>query len=171
MTTAEEIIKFFGMRPLEREGGYYVQTYRASEKIPHASLPVRYTGERTFATAILYLLTPDTVSNLHRLISDEVWHFYFGDSVTMLNLYPDSSSKVIDLGSDMTKGQCVQVTVPKGTWQGAFLKHGGKFALMGTTMAPGFELDDFELAKRAELLELYPNRRDLILRLTKQQQK
>jgi predicted cupin superfamily sugar epimerase len=170
MTTAQEIIEFFKMRPLEKEGGYYVQTYQASEKIPHVSLPVRYTGERTFATAILYLLTPDTCSSLHRLTSDEVWHFYLGDSVTMLQLYPDGSSDVIDLGPDITKSQCVQVTVPKSTWQGTFLKHGGSFALMGTTTAPGFELDDFELAKRAELLELYPSRRDLILRLTKKQQ-
>ncbi len=170
MTTAQEIIEFFKMRPLEKEGGYYIETYRAPEKIAQAALPVRYTGERTFVTAILYLLTPDTCSSLHRLTSDEIWHFYLGDSITMLQLHPDGSSNVIDLGPDITKGQRVQVTVPKDTWQGTFLKHGGKLALMGTTTAPGFELDDFELAKRAELLELYPSRRDLILRLTKEQQ-
>jgi predicted cupin superfamily sugar epimerase len=170
MTTAQEIIEFFKMRPLEKEGGYYVQTYRASEKIPHASLPVRYTGERTFATAILYLLTPDTCSSLHRLTSDEVWHFYLGDSVTMLNLHPDGSSAVIDLGPDITKGQRVQVTVPKDTWQGAFLKHGGGFALMGTTTTPGFESDDFKLGRRDELLEQYPSRRDLIEKLTIKQE-
>jgi predicted cupin superfamily sugar epimerase len=170
MITAQEIIEFFKMRPLEKEGGYYIETYRASEKIAPPALPVRYTGERTFATAILYLLTPDTCSSLHRLTSDEVWHFYLGDSVTMLQLHPDGSSDVIDLGPDITKGQRVQVTVPKDTWQGAFLKHGGKFALMGTTTAPGFESDDFELAKRHELLEQYPSRRDLILRLTREPQ-
>lgn len=155
------------MRPLEKEGGYYIETYRASEKIAQTVLPVRYTSERTFATAILYLLTPDTCSSLHRLASDEVWHFYLGDSVTMLQLHPDGSSDVMDLGPDITKGQRVQVTVPKDTWQGAFLKHGGKFALMGTTTAPGFESDDFELGRRAELLEQYPSRNDLIEKLTK----
>ncbi|MHC4913459.1 MAG: cupin domain-containing protein [Planctomycetota bacterium] len=170
MTNVEEIIKFFGMRPLEKEGGYYIETYRASEKIAQAALPVRYTGERTFATAILYLLTPDTCSSLHRLTSDEVWHFYLGDSVTMLQLHPDGSSDVIDLGSDIAKGQRVQVTVPKDTWQGAFLKHGGKFALMGTTTAPGFESDDFELGQRHELLEQYPSRRDLVEKVTKKQE-
>lgn len=170
MITAQQIIELFKMRPLEKEGGYYIQTYRASEKITQAALPVRYTGERTFATAILYLLTSGTVSCLHRLTSDEVWHFYLGDSVTMLQLYPDGSSNVMDLGPDITKGQCVQVTVPKNTWQGAFLKHGSSFALMGTTTAPGFESDDFELAKRQELLEQYPGRRDLIEKLTKEQE-
>ncbi|UCF43326.1 MAG: cupin domain-containing protein [Planctomycetota bacterium] len=168
MTTAQEIIEFFNMRPLEKEGGYYIETYRAPEKITRLGLPVRYTGERAFATAILYLLTPDTCSSLHRLTSDEVWHFYLGDSVTMLQLHPDGSSNVVDLGSDITKGQRVQVTAPKDTWQGAFLKHGGKFALMGTTTAPGFEFDDFELGRREKLLEQYANRRDLILKLTKQ---
>jgi len=156
------------MRPLEKEGGYYVETYRASENITRDALPVRYTGERAFATAILYLLTPDTCSSLHRLTTDEIWHFYLGHSVTMLQLHPDGSSDVIDLGPDVTRGHHVQVTVPKDTWQGAFLKHGGRFALMGTTTAPGFEFDDFELARRPELLEQYPNRRDLIVKLTKQ---
>ena len=169
MTTAQEIIEFFRMRPLEKEGGYYVETYRATEKITPLGLPVRYTGERAFATAILYLLTPDTVSRLHKLTSDEVWHFYLGDSVTMLQLHPDGSSEVIDLGPDVTKGHQVQVTVPKDTWQGAFLKHKGKFALMGTTTAPGFEFDDFELGRLEELLDQYPSRRNLILKLTKQQ--
>jgi predicted cupin superfamily sugar epimerase len=88
----------------------------------------------------------------------------------MLQLHPDGSSDVMDLGPDITKGECVQVTVPKYTWQGAFLKHGGNFALMGTTTAPSFESDDFELAQRTELLEQYPGRRDLIEKLTKQQQ-
>jgi predicted cupin superfamily sugar epimerase len=169
MTTAQELIRLFKMRPLEKEGGYYVQTYQAPEKIAQSGLPVRYAGERAFATAILYLLTPDTCSNLHRLTSDEIWHFYLGDSVTMLQLHPDGSSDVIDLGPDVTGGCRIQVTVPKGTWQGAFLKHKGSFALMGMTTAPGFEFDDFELGRREELLELYPNRRDLILKLTKQQ--
>lgn len=157
------------MRPLEKEGGYYVETYRSTEKTIPLLLPVRYTGERAFATAILYLLTPDTCSRLHKLTSDEIWHFYLGDSVTMLQLHPDGSSDVIDLGPDVTKDHQVQVTVPKDTWQGAFLKHKGEFALMGTTTAPGFEFDDFDLGRREQLLEQYPSRRDLILKLTKQQ--
>ena len=164
--TAEQIIEFFQMKPLPYEGGYYVETYRCEEKTAQAALPARYTGERNFSTAILYLLTPDMFSALHRLRSDEIFHFYLGDPVTMLQLHSNGSSEVITLGQDIFNDQRVQVTVPKNSWQGCFLNKGGKFALMGTTIAPGFELADFELAKREELLRQYPNQRDVILKLT-----
>jgi predicted cupin superfamily sugar epimerase len=173
MVTAKQIIKFFGMRPLTDEGGYYVETYRALEKITPAALrkeslglPVRYTSERNFATAILYLLTPDTFSSLHRLAGDEIYHFYLGSPVTMLQLHPDGSSEVITLGQDILNGQCVQTVVPQSAWQGCFLSEGGEFALMGCTVTPGFEFNDLEPGRREELLEQYPDRRDLILKLT-----
>ncbi|MEE9370912.1 MAG: cupin domain-containing protein [Sedimentisphaerales bacterium] len=168
MITAEEIIEFFAMKPLPAEGGYYVETYRAKEKIAQAALPDRFVGKRNFSTAILYLLTPDTFSTLHRLKSDEVFHFYLGDPVTMLQLHPDGSSEVITLGQDILNGHHIQATVPRDTWQGAFLNRGGNFALLGTTMAPGFESDDFELAGQEELLKQYPDQRKLILKLTQQ---
>jgi len=168
MITPEQIIEFFGMRPLPREGGFYVETYRTKEKIAQTALPDRFTGERNFATAILYLLTPDTFSSLHKLAGDEIYHFYLGDAVTMLQFHPDGSSEVIDLGPDIMNGQHVQVTVPGDTWQGAFLKQGGKFALMGTTIAPGFEFDDYQPGRRQVLLEQCPDQRDLILKLTQQ---
>jgi len=155
------------MKPLAGEGGYYVQTYRAKEKIHPAALPAGYTGERNFCTAILYLLTPDTFSALHRLSSDEIFHFYLGQPVTMLQLHPDGSSEVIYLGHDITNGRRVQVTVPQGTWQGCCLCEGAKFALMGTTVSPGFEFADYEQADRENLLEQYPRQKELIMRLTK----
>jgi predicted cupin superfamily sugar epimerase len=167
MLTAEQLIRFFAMKPLPHEGGYYVETYRASEKIGPQALPPRYAGDRSFGTSILYLLTPATFSALHRLKSDEVFHFYLGDPVTMLRLHPDGTSEIITLGHDILNGQRIQLTVPAGTWQGGFLNEGSRFALMGTTVAPGFESADFELAARAELLEQYPDQRDLILRLTR----
>ncbi|MHC4482006.1 MAG: cupin domain-containing protein [Planctomycetota bacterium] len=169
VVTAEQIIRFFAMKPLPGEGGYYVETYRASEKISEVALPARYTGERNFCTAILYLLTPDTFSALHRLKSDEIFHFYLGDPVTMLQLHADGSSEVITLGRDIVNGQRVQVTVPKDSWQGSFLNQGGDFALMGTTIAPGFEFTDFEPASKEELLKQHPNQRELILRLTRRE--
>jgi predicted cupin superfamily sugar epimerase len=166
--TAEQIIEFFGMQPLPAEGGFYVETYRAQEKIGSNTLPARYTGPRHFGTAILYLLTPETFSALHRVQSDEVFHFYLGDPVTMVQLHGDRTSEVITLGRDILDGQRIQVTVPKDTWQGCFLSEGGKFALMGTTVAPGFEFADFEPANREELLEQYGDRREIIFRLTRQ---
>ena len=168
MTVAEQIIEYFGMKPLPEEGGFYIETYRCREKIADAHLPNRYTGDRNFSTAILYLLTPDTFSALHRIKSDEIFHFYLGDSVTMLQLHPDGASEVITLGQDILNGQQIQVTVPRGTWQGCFLNPNGKFALMGTTVAPGFESADFEKGHKQKLLEQYPSQRNLIVQLTQQ---
>jgi predicted cupin superfamily sugar epimerase len=166
--TADQVIRFFGMKPLPGEGGYYVETYRSDQRIARAGLPARYDGQRDLSTAILYLLTPDTFSALHRVKSDEIFHFYLGDPVTMLQLHPDRTSEVITLGQDICNGQRVQVTIPANSWQGSVLKEGGRFALMGTTMAPGFEFADFEPASREELLKQYGDRQEIILRLTRQ---
>jgi predicted cupin superfamily sugar epimerase len=167
--TPEDIIEFFGMRPLPEEGGYYAETYRSAEKIAGAALPERYGGERSLGTAILYLLTAESFSALHRVRSDEIFHFHLGEPVTMLQLHPDGSSEVVTLGPDILNGQQVQVVVPKGTWQGCFVNEDGSFALLGTTVAPGFEFADFELGSREELLAKYPERRELVLRLTRQE--
>ncbi|MHC4264766.1 MAG: cupin domain-containing protein [Planctomycetota bacterium] len=167
MISAEEIINFFNMKPLPQEGGYYTETYRADETLSQGFLSERYSGNRCLGTAILYLLTPNTFSALHRLKSDEIFHFYLGDPVTMLKLREDGDSEAITFGQDILSGHRVQAVVEAGTWQGTFLNEGGKFSLLGTTMAPGFEYDDFELAQRDKLLELYPSHRELVFKLTK----
>jgi predicted cupin superfamily sugar epimerase len=167
--TAEQIIKFFKMQPLRQEGGYYIETYRAVEKLKKDVLPAGFSGDRNLASVILYLLTAKTISLLHRLKSDEMFHFYFGDPVTMLQLHPDGRSDLITLGNNILKEQKVQVLVPKGTWQGAFVVPGGKFALLGCSVAPGFDENDFELGDRNVLLARYPDLRELILRLTRGQ--
>jgi hypothetical protein len=167
MLDAEQTIKHFGMKPLPHEGGYYVETYRCKDGINGASLPSGCAGARSFSTAILCLLTPQTFSALHRIKSDEVFHFYLGDPVTMLELKTDGSAVVLTLGHNLLACQHVQVIVPRNTWQGCFLNDGGKFALMGTTVAPGFESTDLELADRELLLQQYPQQRDMIVRLTR----
>jgi len=166
--TAEQTIKFFKMKPLPQEGGYYVETYRAAERIGKNAMPPGFSGDRNLSTAILYLLTADTVSFLHMLESDEMFHFYLGDPVTMLQLHPDGRSEIATLGHDILNGQKVQALVPKGAWQGAFVKDNGRFALMGCTVAPGFDFADYEQANRKELVKQYPAHKDLITRLTRQ---
>ena len=156
MITAEWIINHFGMKPLPEEGGYYVETYRAKEKLAVEHLPTRYSGPRNFSTAILYLLTPDTCSHLHKVRSDEIFHFYLGDPVQMIQLLPNGKINIIEIGADITKGQHPQVVVPRGTWQGARLKANGKFALLGCTVAPGFEFADYKSADKKKLLKKYP---------------
>lgn len=166
MISAEQIIERLGMQPHPQEGGYFVETYKSEELVPRVGLPERYPSERAFGTAIFYLLTPDTCSALHRLASDEIFHFYLGDPVTMLQLHPDGSSGVLTLGHDILQGQELQVVVLKGTWQGSFLNEGGEFALLGCTVAPGFDYADYQHGSREALLDQYPDQGDLIIRLT-----
>jgi predicted cupin superfamily sugar epimerase len=165
MLNKDDIIKILNLSPLAVEGGYFRETYRSNEIIPKDALPARYGASRSFSTQIYYLLTPDTVSALHRLKSDETFHFYLGGSVTMLLLHENGSSEIITLSSKIEDGHKVQFTVPGGSWVGCFLNDGGEFALMGTSVAPGFEYDDFELGNPDELIQKYPDRRELIKRL------
>ena len=92
-----------------------------------------------------------------------MYHFYLGDPVLMLQLRPNGSSRLITLGRDLEAGQVLQAVVPRGVWQGLLVQKGGSYGLLGTTVAPGFELDDFEAAEREELVAAYPRRRELIL--------
>ncbi|MCX7886829.1 MAG: cupin domain-containing protein [Verrucomicrobiae bacterium] len=148
--TAEQIIHTLKLTPLPHEGGFYAETYRSA-----------------FSTAIYYLLTPESFSALHRIRHDELFHFYLGDPVEMLQLWPDGAARTVILGSDLASGQRPQVLVPADVWQGARLLPGGAFALLGTTVAPPFDWSHFELAERQHLLNAYPDHRDAICRLTR----
>src|SRR5947208_6842957 len=130
MPTAEELIRHLGLQPHPKEGGYFRETYRADEISPASALPPRYGSDRQASTAIYYLLTPNTFSALHRLRSDEVFHFYLGGPVRMLQLLPDGSGRTVVLGSDLLNAQQPQLVVPRGVWQGSLLE-AGDFALLG----------------------------------------
>ncbi len=167
MITSNEIISKLRLILHPKEGGYFTETYRSEEIIPKESLPIRYNEKRTFSTAIYFLLTPDTFSEIHRIKSDEIFHFYVGDPVEMLHLFPDGKGRIVTHGQDILNGMQPQVIVPKEVWQGARLKDGGKFALMGTTVSPGFEYVDYETGDREKLIKSYPNYKDMIIKLTK----
>jgi predicted cupin superfamily sugar epimerase len=153
--TAADAIRLLGLEPHPAEGGFFRETYRADE------------GEtRSISTAIYYLLTPETLSALHRLASDEVFHHYAGDPVEQLHLYPDGTTARIVIGSDLAAGQRPQVVVPRGVWQGARLVAGGRWALMGCTVAPGFDFADYEHGERAALIAGWPGEADMIAALT-----
>jgi predicted cupin superfamily sugar epimerase len=168
MPTAKQIQELLNLRPLPVEGGYFAETYRSKFTITRqAAIPSGYTGDRALSTAIYFLLTPDTFSAIHRLKGDEVYHFYLGDPVELLLLKPDGASETVLLGQDIASGMHLQHVVPGGTWQGSRLASGGKFALMGTTMSPGFDPADFELGQRRELSARFPNHSVLIAALTR----
>jgi predicted cupin superfamily sugar epimerase len=163
--TAEDLIRLLDLRPHPREGGFFRETYRSGDLLPTAGMPARYVSQHSASTAIYYLLTPHTVSALHRLQSDEVFHFYLGDPVRMLQLFPDGAGKMVLLGSELVRGQAPQVVVPHGVWQGSVLEPGGAFALLGCTVAPSFDFADYESGQREVLLKLYPAHADMIRRL------
>lgn len=167
--TLEKIMEHFNMQPLPVEGGFFTRNYLSPEVIPHSALPDRYTGDKPFGTAILYLLTPDPdcFSALHVLPTDEIYHFYMGDPVEMLHLHPDGSSERVIMGQDILSGQHIQYTARRGVWQGSRLIPGGDFALLGTTMAPGFTDGDYLGGDRDELAARYPEHEELICALTR----
>ena len=167
MMSAQEIIAKLALQPLPEEGGYYKETYRHSTSLPTKDVGIDAEGMRSIATAILYMVIPSSFSALHRIKSDEIFHFYSGDPVEMIQI--DSNGKVQKylIGSDVAEGHTPQVIVPAGTWQGLRLKEGGSWALLGTTVSAGFDFQDFEMSDREKLLKLYPNLRDAILKFTR----
>jgi predicted cupin superfamily sugar epimerase len=165
--TVEDIVRALGLEPLPGEGGRFRETYRAAHVVDARALPSGYAGPRATSTAIYYLLTPNEFSALHRVRGDEVFHFYLGDPVEMLQLHPGGTGRVVALGSDLGRGMHPQVVVPGGVWQGSRLQDGGRFALLGCTMAPGFDPADFELASRAKLVVEFPDFAGAISRLVR----
>jgi predicted cupin superfamily sugar epimerase len=165
--TPEQVREILHLEPHPIEGGYFFETYKSADNLSGASLPSAYSGERALSTAIFYMLTPDTFSALHRLPGDEMFHFYLGDPVEMLQLKPDGTGEAILLGQNIAAGMRLQHNVPGGVWQGCRLCPGGKFALMGTTMAPGFAYDDYEVGQRKALTAQFPPYSGLIALLTK----
>ncbi len=165
--TADEVKKLLHLEPLSIEGGFFRETYRSRWMVSREYLPDGTSGPRSIGTAIYYMITPETFSTLHRLPGTEVFHFYAGDPVLMLQLCPDGSSQTITIGADFANGQQPQVVVRGHVWQGCRLAPGGKWALMGTTMSPGFDYGDYATGNREELMAQYPEAADKIPQYTK----
>ncbi len=167
--TRDEVIAQLRLTPLSGEGGYFRQTWCARERAPAGTLGARYPRETLVGTAIYYLVTDaaDGFSLLHRLPTDEIYHFYLGDPVEQLLLHADGRSEHVVLGQDLAAGQRVQHVAPRDAWQGTRLVPGGHWALLGTTMAPGFDASDFEPGDRDALIATYPQATTLIRQLTR----
>jgi uncharacterized protein len=150
------------------EGGYYRETYRATETIPLQSLPKRFSGERCYCTGIYFLLTDKEFSAFHRIQADEMWHFYKGNSVEIYVLQADGELKTIKLGNQVEQGEQLQAVIPAGQWFASKVTSEDGYALVGCTVAPGFAFDDFELANRQILAQEYPQYQELIAGLTRQ---
>jgi predicted cupin superfamily sugar epimerase len=163
--TADEIKALLKLEPHPVEGGHFRRTYTSS-----LSVEVQrggQSGTRAMGTAIYYLLEPGTFSEMHVLASDELFHFYLGDPVEMLQLWPDGRSEIVVLGPDLVAGQHVQLLVPAGVWQGTRLLGEGKVALLGCSVAPGFDFADYRSGSYAELAAKWTTETERIKLLTR----
>lgn len=159
MPEAREWIARLG---LERhpEGGFYRETYRSPARMGEGD-------PRAVCTAIVYLLEGGDFSALHRIRSDEMWHFHDGAPLRLHLLGPQGRYRTVLLGRDVSAGHLPQAVVPAGVWFGATVEDPRSFSLVGCTVAPGFEFEDLQIGDRNRLLLEYPEHRELIVRLTR----
>lgn len=165
--TAEELKAILDLKPLPREGGFFREIFRASEVLSRAGLPARYDSSKSTLTSIFYMLDATTFSAFHRLKSDEIYHFYLGDPVHLFLIHENGSLDRITLGQNISAGQQLQYVVPKHVWQASTLAEKGNFALMGCTVAPGFDFDDYEHGVRQSMCDSFPQHSETIIRLTR----
>lgn len=161
--TVKELVKLLDLKP-HPEGGFFRETYRAAGRIRREALPGGFSGDRNFSTAILYLLPRGAKSRLHRIASDEVWHFHLGGPLSIYELSTHGAALEVALGPDLKAGQRLQHVVPAGTWFSAEPAAGSPYSLVGCTVAPGFDFSDFELGKKKELLKRFAAARELVER-------
>ena len=153
MNSIEEIVDFYGLLP-HPEGGFYAETYRSSLTIDTPR------GKRAASTAIMFLITKDSISHFHRLTADEGWHFYAGDPLKLLQLTPEGELSEIIIGTNIKEGQRLQHIVPAGDWFAS--TSFGEYSLVGCTVAPGFDFEDFEMANKKDLISKYPRHSEVL---------
>ena len=161
---AQFYINHLNLQP-HPEGGYFKETYRSAESVPVGALPKRFKGTRSCSTAIYYLLEQGSFSSFHRIKSDECWHFYAGNTLLIHVIENNGAYYCIKLGTDLEAGEMLQFLVPATTWFAAEPASKSEFALVGCTVAPGFDFADFELADRENLLLAFPQHQNVINRL------
>ncbi|MCK9617448.1 MAG: cupin domain-containing protein [Lentimicrobiaceae bacterium] len=150
------------------EGGWFREFYRSQEILTRQHLPERFSGNRNFSTAIYYLLQYPDFSAFHKIKSDEIWHFYAGDSLVIHIITPEGDYHELSLGSHPEKGEQLTGVVSQGCWFAASPKYAGAYALVGCTVSPGFDFSDFELANRSEILKLFPLHQKIITEFTRE---
>jgi predicted cupin superfamily sugar epimerase len=161
MLTAQQLVELYNLQP-HPEGGYFKETYRATESINAEALPKRFTGDRRIATGIYFLLEGEQFSAFHRIKSDEMWHFYAGHALNIYVIHLSGELEIIRLGSDVLDGQTFQAVVPANCWFASRPAIKNTYSFVGCTVAPGFDFEDFEMADKISLSNEYPRNETLI---------
>jgi len=165
--TAKDLIDQFQMLP-HPEGGWYKENYRSAEQISAKDLLERFSGSRSISTAIYFLMEQGNFSAFHKIKSDECWHFYAGQTLLIYIIDNIGKLEIVKLGNNIDNEACFQFVVPANCWFASRPANESLFSFVGCTVAPGFDFNDFELAKATELIELYPNHTDIIKSLCRQ---
>ena len=166
MNQIEKLIQRFELRP-HPEGGYFKETYRAAMQIGPEALGPEFSGKRNCSTCIYFLLTAASFSSFHKIRQDEIWHFYKGSSLILHLISPRGNYSNVIIGNDLEAGQIPQFIVPKDHWFSAAVNSENGYSLVGCTVAPGFDFDDFHLGKRSELISKFPQHRNIIEAFTR----
>lgn len=159
MKNAKQYIEELELLP-HIEGGYYKQILKSEDVITHNG------KERSLYTSILFLLEKNNVSNFHELTADEIWYFHDGNPLTIHMIEQDGTYHNVKLGNNAKNNEVLQYVVKKGTIFGSDVEEG--YALVSCAVIPGFEFDDFKLFKREELLQRFPNYKEIITKLTRE---
>ncbi|MBC8756182.1 cupin domain-containing protein [Kordia sp. YSTF-M3] len=150
------------------EGGFYKEVYRSEKLLSKETLPDDFSGDRSYCTSIYFVLTSENFSAFHRIKQDEIWHFYGGSTLSVHVIDSQGNYTEHKVGMDFSQGEQPQLVVPAGCWFASSVAKEDSYAFVGCTVAPGFDFDDFELAKRSELTALYPKHENIIHRLTRE---
>jgi predicted cupin superfamily sugar epimerase len=161
-----QLIAFYSLLP-HPEGGYYRQTYKSSMSIDGQYVSKDFAGERAVSTAIYFLLNESNFSAFHRIKSDELWHFYAGDVLNIYVIDKNGNLETIKLGKNYLNGEAFQAVVPAGAWFASAPEKNDSYSFVGCTVAPGFDFQDFELAERNHLIDLFPQHKNLITSFTR----
>jgi uncharacterized protein len=148
------------------EGGWYCEAYRTALTFTKEQLPAAFGSERNACTHIYFLLEKKGYSAFHCIKSDELWHFYAGDPLTIYEIDGQGKIKERLLGNDIEKGQSLFCVIKGGHWFGSRVAEGGEYGLAGCTVAPGFDFTDFEMADKDVLTKRYPQYAELIDQMT-----
>ncbi|MFD0862732.1 cupin domain-containing protein [Sungkyunkwania multivorans] len=165
MNKAKDIIEKLQLQP-HPEGGYFRETYRSAGVITEENLGESYQGSRNYCTCIYFLLTSDNFSAFHRINQDEIWHFYDGAPILLHLIAPNGRYSSITIGNALEKAQVPQFIVPGGHWFAAEVPTENTFSLVGCTVSPGFDFQDFDLPMRQMLVEKFPQHKAIITKLT-----
>lgn len=164
--TVETLVKELELLP-HPEGGFYKETYRSKGVISNSCLSPDFKGDRNMATGIYFLIEKGNFSALHKIKSDETWHFYYGDALEVIEINEHGKLTTTQIGNNLQNGETFQYTVKANTWFGSRVSSNGNFSLVGCTVYPGFDFNDFELADRDILINTFPHLKNLITELTR----